>query len=226
MRLHLSFSPNTEPVPFDHQTQLNGVIYKWFDDPHLRDLHDRTSLYSRSWLDGSRARHRTALDFPHGAQLFISFHDEAFAEPLINNIFRDPAAFYGMSVTTIKQQTTPDFPAHFTFRAASPVLARHTLPDRTVKHLLHIDPEADEVLTTILRHKLSLAGFTAEDQHHTRAAFDRTYRHAKTKLVRLHDINSRASSCPVHVEGTPATVAFAWNVGIGHSTGSGFGSLV
>lgn len=227
MRLHLRLSPNTSPVSFDYQAKLNGTMYKWFDAPVLKDLHNQTSLYSRSWLAGSRAnRNKTHLDFPRGATFFISFHDEAFAEPLIDNIFRAPDAFCGMSITQITQQPTPRFTSPFTFRAASPVLARQTIDEKTVKHLLYTDPEADEILTTIMRHKLTLAGFDEANRQQTRISFDRTYQGAKTKLVQINNIRSRASSCPVHVEGTPETVAFAWNVGIGHSTGSGFGSLV
>lgn len=226
MRLHLQLSPNTAPVRFDYQGRMNGTMYKWFDAPLLRDLHNRTSLYSRSWLDGSRlARDQTHLDFPGGATFFISFHDEAFAEPLIDNIFRAPDAFCGMAVRQITQQPTPDFPARFYFRTASPVLVRQVTDDKSVKHLLYTDPAADELLTSIMRHKLTLAGFDAETLTRTRVSFDRAYKGAKTKLVRIGTIRSRASTCPVIVEGTPESVAFAWNVGVGHSTGSGFGSL-
>lgn len=227
MRLHLQLSPNTSPVSFDYQAKLNGTMYKWFDAPLLKDLHDRTSLYSRSWLDGARlTRDKSHLDFPHGARFFISFHDEHFAEPLIDNIFRAPDAFCGMTVTQITQQPTPRFAPHFTFRTASPVLARQTVDEKTIKHLTYADSQADEILTAIMRHKLTLAGFDDTSKQQTRVSFDRTYRGAKTKLVSINDIKSRASSCPVMVEGTDETVAFAWNVGVGHSTGSGFGSLV
>jgi CRISPR-associated endoribonuclease Cas6 len=58
------------------------------------------------------------------------------------------------------------------------------------------------------------------------ARFDHSFRNARTKLVKIKGIANRASLCPVIVEGTPEAVQFAWNVGIGHGTGSGFGCLL
>ncbi|MGN9307593.1 CRISPR-associated endoribonuclease Cas6 [Enterococcus faecium] len=56
-------------------------------------------------------------------------------------------------------------------------------------------------------------------------SFDRTYYAAKTKLVYYKNIGNKTSICPVIIEGTPEQIAFAWNVGVGNSTGIGFGAL-
>jgi hypothetical protein len=48
----------------------------------------------------------------------------------------------------------------------------------------------------------------------------------KTKLVSYRGIGNKASFCPVVVEGTPEQVGFAWKVGVGNSTGIGFGALI
>ena len=52
MRLHLKLTPNTEPIPFNYQHQLTGTLHKWLGQ---NDLHDKISLYSFSWLRGSKA---------------------------------------------------------------------------------------------------------------------------------------------------------------------------
>src|SRR5947209_2908951 len=168
---------------------------------------------------------RGALEFPRGARFFISLYDDSLVEQIVNNALAAPEVCCGMRVTRIEQQATPRFGSRYTFKVGSPVLAKSGDADGRVKHYIFSDPEADAALTATLRHKLERAGLGAP---HNAAAvrFDKTYRNPKTKLVTIKDIHNRASICPVTVEGTPESVAFAWNVGIGHGTGSGFGSLL
>ncbi len=223
MRLHFKLSPNLLPMPFDYQHALTGAFHKWVGPDN--SLHNQTSLYSLSWLDGSRAV-RGALEFPRGATWFISYHDDLdLTEQLVNAALRDPEVCYGMSVVSVEQQATPRFGHRHAFKVGSPVLARSKQAEGQMKHLLYTEPEADDVLTATLRHKMDKAQLAAPHKD-VRVRFDRSYRGAKTKLVRIKDIESRASVCPVIIEGTPEAVAFAWNVGVGHSTGSGFGCLL
>lgn len=221
MRLHFFLSPNERPVPFDYQHYLTGAFHKWVG---ANDLHDAISLYSLSWLYEGRARDG-AIEFPRGAHWFLSVHDESLVEMIVNNALADPEVCCGMRVGRIEQQQTPRFGSRHTFKVGSPVLAKSKEAEGRVKHYIFSEPEADAALTATLRHKIDRAGLGAPHNSVT-VRFDRTYRTPKTKLVKIKDIANRASICPVTVEGTPESVAFAWNVGVGHGTGSGFGSLI
>ncbi|MFL6210908.1 MAG: CRISPR-associated endoribonuclease Cas6 [Pyrinomonadaceae bacterium] len=221
MRLHFTLTPNQRPVPFAYQHFLTGAFHKWLGP---NQLHDHLSLYSLSWLDGSRMR-GDALDFPHGARFFISVYDESLIETIVNNALADPEVCCGMCVIRIKQQATPHFGSCYTFKVGSPVLAKSNEVDGKIKHYIFSDAEADSTLTATLRHKVDKARLGTPHNQAT-VRFDREYRNPKTKLVKIKDIANRASLCPVIVEGTPEAVAFAWNVGVGHGTGSGFGSLL
>ncbi|WP_460879488.1 CRISPR-associated endoribonuclease Cas6 [Pontibacter rugosus] len=44
-------------------------------------------------------------------------------------------------------------------------------------------------------------------------------------MLTIKGVDHKCSSCPVVVEGTPSITRFAWLVGIGELTGSGFGAL-
>lgn len=55
--------------------------------------------------------------------------------------------------------------------------------------------------------------------------FDTSYNKKKLKLVRYHGIGNKASICPVIIKAKPETKLFAWNVGLGNSTGIGFGAI-
>ncbi len=227
MRLHFQLTPNTQIVPFEYQHFLAGAFHKWLGD---NDLHDGISLYSLSWLHGgvtmrNGKRIEGGLDFPDGALWFVSSHDENLLQKIADGAMRNGEVCCGMNVTEVRAQRTPDFGSRFCFKVGSPVLARSKEVDGRVTHFLHSDKEADEVLTQTLRHKMDKAGL-GESHKDVRVRFDRAYRGARTKLVTIKGIGNRASVCPVIVEGTPEAVQFAWNVGVGHLTGNGFGSLL
>jgi CRISPR-associated endoribonuclease Cas6 len=193
-------------VPFAYQHFLTGAFHKWLG---ANSLHDGISLYSLSWLDGSRMK-GGALEFPRGARWFMSFHDESSVEKIVNNALADPEVCCGMSITSIRQQATPRFGTRHTFKVGSPVLAKSNEVEGKVRHYLFSDPEADAALTATLRHKLDKAGLGAPHNQAT-VGFDKTYRNPKTKLVTIKGIHNRATVCPVTVEGTPEAVAPEWN---------------
>lgn len=226
MRLHFQLSPNTQTVPYEYQHFLTGAWHKWLGD---NDLHDSISLYSLGWLHGGvtmkNGRRIDGLDFPDGARWFVSGHDENLLQKIADGALRDGAVCCGMEVLEIRSQRTPDFGSRFCFKAGSPILARSKEVEGRVTHLLHSDEAADNVLTQTLRHKMDKAGLD-ESHKSVTVKFDRAYRGARTKLVSIKGIGNRASVCPVIVEGTPEAVQFAWNVGVGHLTGNGFGSLL
>jgi CRISPR-associated endoribonuclease Cas6 len=221
MRLHFDLSSNHEPVSFDYQHFLAGAFNKWLEN---NTQHDEISLYSLSWLYQGFARNG-ALEFPKGARWFISVYDDLLIPKLVDNILTHPNVCCGMRVTKIVQQETPHFDGYYAFKVGSPVLAKSKMIEGKIKHYLFSDAEADEVLTATLRHKMDVAKLSAASKQ-VSVRFDRSYRNARTKLVKIKDIANRASICPVIVEGTPEAVQFAWNVGVGHGTGSGFGCLL
>jgi len=221
MRLHFELSPNVQPVSFDYQHFLTGVFHKWLGD---NALHDGLSLYSLSWLSGGK-RQGDGIAFPNGASWFISAHDSELLHRICISAVDEPSVCCGMLVTRIRILLEPEVREKHVFKVASPVLARSKEVEGKVRHFIYSDAEADEVLTQTLRHKLDKAGLNGIALD-TNVKFDRSYRSAQTKLVKINGVANRASICPVIVEGPPEAVQFAWNVGVGHLTGSGFGALV
>jgi CRISPR-associated endoribonuclease Cas6 len=222
MRLHFTLSPNTELVPYDYQHQLTGRFHAWLSD---NDIHDTISLYSLSWLHGGK-RDGNGLVFPNGATWFISAHDHMMLHKVCLSATKEVEICYGMKVVEIKILPPPRMNnSSHCFRVASPVLARGKEIEGKVRHYLFSDEEADAILTQALRHKLDKAGLSHLAAE-TYVRFERSYPKACTKLVTINGIANRASICPVTIEGPPEAVEFAWNVGIGHLTGSGFGALI
>ena len=225
MRLNLTLSPNTDSVPFDHLHRLTGTFHKWVGPDNV--LHDGPSLYSLGWLNGGYGA-EGGLAFPEGARWRLSFYDDGAAKAVLDGILGDPSVFAGMQVTEAQQQTTPAFSGGYRFSVDAPVVARRRRDDGSRAYLLYDDERADAALTRTLRRKIDAAGLDI-DPSEVKVRFDRGYDGADTKLATIekdgHAIKHRGSECPVIVEGPPEASRFAWCVGVGELTGSGFGAL-
>ena len=218
MRIQLQLSPNTEPVPFNHLHKLTGCLHKWMGP---NKIHDHLSLYSFGWLQGGKP-HKGALHFPEGARWNLSFYDGELARQVLMGIINDAQLFAGMRVAEVREVATPQFGEQFRFMADGPVVVRsYTEEDKRI-YLLHDMPEADRRLTEIMQRKLQTAGLPTEVSLY----FDRTYPRPKTKLTEVKGMKHTGSLCPIVVEGPPEAVQFAWLVGAGELTGSGFGALI
>ncbi len=217
MRIHLKLTANKQPVPFDHLPFLVGAFHKWVGE---NDIHNDLSLYSLSWLKDGK-RNKDGLSFPNGTTWFISAFDDSLIKKIITGIRNEPEVCCGMSVKEIVLEQTPTFESEKFFTVNSPVLVKE-LVEKEQKHLSFSELKADEILTNVLKNKLVKAGLNPEG---VSVFFDKAYLQAKTKLVVYRNIGNKANICPVVVKGTSEQIGFAWNVGIGHSTGIGFGAL-
>ena len=222
MRLHLTLTPNTKPVPFNYQHQLTGALHKWLGE---NDLHDKISLYSFSWLRGKFKKiDPDHITYTNEVEWHIKSHSDVVIKKIKQGIAKDKKVAFGMTVYKHTTDPTPNFGSVFRFEVDSPVLTRKNIDKKSRKHLTFKDEEADGCLTRTLRSKLEKAGFVGNDLE-VIAGFDRSYQNAHTKLIEIKDIKLRTSICPIIVAGTSKAVQFAWNVGIGEMTGSGFGCL-
>lgn len=217
MRLHFRLSKNNEIVPFNYMDKLIKIFHKWIG---LNDLHDDISLYSLSWLQKGHSK-GGGLDFPDGTNWFISAWDTDICKKILNSARDDFDISWGMKILEIQIQETPNFGNKERFNVASPVFIRKYDEDNKAIHLTLEDEDVDYYLTQTLKRKLHKAIIDSP----VKVSFDKNYPNPKTKLVKISGIENRAVVCPVIIEGNPEAVKFAWNVGIGHLTGCGFGSL-
>ncbi len=222
MRLQLQLTPNTQPVPFTYLYNLVGSLHKWIGDNN--SLHDGMSLYSFGRLTGAEkiGKH---LYFPHGATWSVSFQDSDYAWALAKGILRDDSLAFGMRVTEANEMTMPSFAKRVRLATDGEIVVRTKRPDGSRQYLLWSDEAADDKMTQLMRKKLQAAGYD-ESHQNISIRFDRHYEKARTRLMDVKGIQHRGSVCPVIIEGTPEAIEFAWLVGVGELTGSGFGALV
>ena len=218
MRLHIKMLEAQEKVDFNYQPLLTGCLHKWLGKDNLE--HGKMSLYSFSWLQNVDVL-KNGIRVKNGSHFFLSFHDQSLVKTVVRNIIDNPEMFSGAKVYDIRIQETPVFSSKERFLLASPVLVKRFDKEKET-HYTYMEEIVDEYLTETLKKKADIAGL---DTTGTRVYFDRSYHAPRTKIISYKDIKNKVNICPVIVEGSPEMVAFAWNVGIGNSTGVGFGAL-
>lgn len=220
MRLILKTTKNKELIPYNYQAKLVSCIHKWLGRDNIE--HGNVSLYSFSWLDGTMAN-KAGLNVQYEGKWFVSAHHDDMLKDLIKGIQGEPYMFSGIEVKEVSIQQTPEFASSERFSVANPVFIKRKIDDKKSKFFYAGDAEANEFLTQSLRHKLELADLSPEG---VEVAFDKEYPNPKIKGYEYNNIFNKGTICPVVVSGTPEQVAFAWNVGVGSSTGIGFGALI
>jgi CRISPR-associated endoribonuclease Cas6 len=217
MRIHLIIKTTNKVIPFDHQPLLTGTIHKWLG---WNDEHGKVSLYSFSQLEGGKAT-PNGLRFESDISFFFSSHNSDLIKKMVSGIQVDPTIFHGMVVSEIIIQEDPDLSGRNLFFSASPIFIKRRV-EESVDHIMYDDPRANICLKETLQTKMNEAGIE-DDSLEIR--FETTYPKAGTKKITYNGIQNRANWCPVIIEGKPETKLFAWNVGLGNSTGIGFGAI-
>lgn len=217
MRIHFKIQSSNGLIPFNHQHLLTGTIHKWLGS---NKEHGQVSLYSFSSLANGKAS-KKGLYFENGTNFFFSSYSDILIKRVIDGARKDPFMFHGLDVNEIIIEEDPDFTSREIFFLASPVLIKRSEGLKT-EHILYNDPRADKLLEDTIRTKMKEVGL--EDDSFT-INFISNYPTAKYKLIAYNKIQNKVSICPVIITGKSQTKRFIWNVGLGNSTGIGFGAI-
>lgn len=218
MRLYLKLSKNKETLPFNYQHLLTGALHKWIGKENVE--HGDISLYSFSWLQKIQTN-KKGVDLTRDSFFFISCFKDNLLKAVLKGVLANPFLCHGSEVYDAQIMETPVFGIQEHFLLGSPVFIKRRF-DNKEKHIVFNDELSGKYLTETMSKKLSIAGLSSEGLS---IEFDRRYPNPQIKLIHYNEIKNRVNMCPVTISGTPEQIAFSWNVGIGNSTGIGFGAL-
>ena len=208
MRIKIELS-RIKMLPYDYQYRLLGAVHKWLGKDNR--WHDSISFYSYSNIQGLHSFDGSL----HGDKPYMLFatSQQDLMDSLLFGISKDNTLFAGAEVCAI-QEATIKVENREVFKTASPVFVKEgTL------HLTFLHKESAEVMTRTANTKLSKAGYDEQVQ----ICF---WGEAKHKLIRIKDIENKCTQSKVKIIGSDKAKAFIADVGVGHSTGCGFGFLV
>lgn len=218
MRIYLRLSKNDKSISFNYQELLTGVIHKWIGKGN--EIHGESGHYSFSWIQNTIAN-KKGIDLKDDAYFFIGTYEESLLKQIIKGVLEDPNMFHGVKVIDVQIKNVPNFNTSEKFLMASPVLLKMK-EESKINHVTLEDDNFEEVLTDSFKNKLEKANLNPEGVS-IRLNPETNFR--QTKLVTYKGIKNRTSLAPIIIDGTPEQIAFAWCVGLGNSTGIGFGTL-
>lgn len=205
-------------VSFDHQPLLVGVINKWLGQ---NDLHGKLSFLSFGRLEnGKKISNKLYFET---TSFFISSHDENVISKIIDGIKKDPKMFQGLEVYKYYIEDDPDFSNKSIFFVSSPIFIKRKNDEGNVDHILYDNEKAGIYLKETILNKMEKCNFPIDDTLDIK--FDLSYKKPTTQLVKYRVTNNRSNICPVIIKGKDETKKFIWNVGLGNSTGIGFGAI-
>jgi len=217
MRIYIKIYSKNKTIPFDHQHLLTGTIHKWLG---WNEEHGNVSLYSFSRLEGATVT-TNGLLLEKESSFFFSSYDSALSKKIIKGIQADNSLFNDLTVDEIMIQENPDLSNRSNFYVASPIFIKRKVGEK-LEHIRYTDIRANDFLIETLQTKMKIAGIIDPSLS---IRFDLSSANVGTKMIRYNGVQNRANWCPVIIEGTAEAKLFAWNVGLGNSTGIGFGAI-
>lgn len=219
MRIRLYLSRNTQLVPYNYKESIVSKIHELLGE---NEIHDTISLYTFSNLHFGKSS-KNGLDFKEGSYFDIASFDQNILKNIIDGIMKGSINFsYGMTINEIRilpAQTFHEQPQRFL--VDSPVLIKRSIDNKNI-HYTYKNSESEDLLKETLLRKMDIANLKDDT---LKIYFDKSYSKPKEKLITYKDILNKCSICPIIIEGKPETKSFAYDVGIGNSTGIGFGFL-
>src|SRR5690554_2417119 len=146
---------------------------------------------------------------------------------MIEEIQKQPEMFDGLKVKELFLQEIPDLSEKSYFEIGSPIFIQRTNTEGNKKFFYYNDEESSKLLVDTLITKQKAAGLPIDTTLKIRFDIDFTGKRTRKFDYKKDNniIQIRANWCPVIIEGKLKTKQFAWNVGLGNSTGIGFGAI-
>ena len=216
-RIKIILTYPTADVPVNNQHFLNGFIFESFGENC--PLHDSFSPYNISSLqNGTLKDDKKTLEFKNGNPYFYVSGDDSFIEFAINAFESSNASVFGMKFDSI--DVFDDF-----------IVNKHFDKIVTISPIIVKTKEGRKIT---FKHEdwLNLLTQNCESKLKHLNIVDPTFKleimnphKAKEKCVWVGDIFNPSSNVRHKVYGKPKTRETLYNMGLGGSTGSGFGSI-
>lgn len=226
MRLKIFFTKNSEPVPSNNQGFVNSYVHKCLGNNNK--YHDDFSDYNISHLIGrDKVIGKSTTDFSNGGMLVVSSESETFLNELLTGIMSNTEIGWSMKYSHMEFINEKFYDGLNHFSTVSPILLSESTGKKTRRFHIHSDGNYDEILTmrTLIKLnaintkqnlKLNLNGFKITT---TKGGWE------TSKDVMVKNVKNIASTYIATVKCTKKVARVLYNVGLGQSTGSGFGTI-
>ena len=220
MRVKIEFTNNTEAVPVKNQHMLNSYIHKCLGINNK--YHDGPSNYNISHLYGGNLID-DSLCFNEGGYFIVSSRDQEFINDLLIGIMNNQELFCGMRFAGINHINEQFYNGWNHFSTLSPFIVEEKVGHREKRFLTLDDVEFERKLEDYLVNKLSKINPNL-DLLDFRVSVPSNRSH-KVKTIFVGTRANKANQCQVSIFTNKEVAETLYNIGLGKSTGSGFGCI-
>ena len=217
MRVLFYFTKPTGEVPVNNQDKMNSYIHSCLGSNNK--YHDTFSDYSISSLQGGRLTDKGTLSFENSEPyIVVSTLNEKFLNDIMLGIMASQKEVMTMKFDHCE---VADFKPHKFFDkviSISPIL----LKDKNDKKIVYQDAGWLERLN---EQSIAKLGHMDIIDPTFKIEFSGDQKRAKKKLVYVGTVSNPCSSVRLKVSGTKEARTAIYNLGLGNSTGCGFGAV-
>ena len=245
MRIKVNFSKNTSDVPNN-----NNVVLEYIHRCLGRDneYHDKISAYNISHLYGGEINSHDpkSLNYPNGGYIIVSSMDNTFMGKILVGLLNNPIMSHGMKFRNYDHMNEEFMNGWNHFSVLSPFIIKE-IYGKNNYGFLTLDGEYkrveekwvvekkenydfENVVKEHLINKLKkinpsldLSGFNVKIDELDRSGV-RHNKH-KVKKVYVNNILNFANQCQLSIQCNRKVAELLYNIGIGQSTGAGFGTV-
>lgn len=229
MRILIRFSENKEPVPVVNQDILNTYIHKCLGANN--EYHDSKNDYCISHLYGGKMNEDKTISFNNGGYICVTSKNESFLNRLISGVLKNTELSWGMKFKTfdfisekfIGSEMKKQENVWHHFATLSPFIIKKYIDKKTYTFAtLDDDNFSEEVKQhminklTKIYHNIDLTGFDIKIENRPTN---------KIKRILVKNVINKANQCQISIFCKANVAEKIYNLGIGQSTGSGFGTI-
>ena len=222
MRVKIKLTKNTTPVPIISQHLLNGYVHKCLGANNI--YHDGPSNYNISGLQGGKLDiTNQTLSFENGGYFIVSSLDTIFSGKMILGVLNNTEFGYGMSFAGIDHINESFIDGWNHFATLSPFLIKIYSEKSVYKFATLKDDNFKTIVKNYLVTKLStinpkldLSDFDVNIPEHD---------DHKVKKIMVKNVINHANQCHISIHTNREVAELLYNIGLGQSTGSGFGTI-
>jgi CRISPR-associated endoribonuclease Cas6 len=220
MRIIVRLNGTNELVPIVNQHLMNGYIHKCLGENNK--YHNTKNDYSISSLyGGKQLADKSYLDFSNGGYFVVSTINSEFFGDLIIGITQNNVLFKGITVNGFDTIQEKFYDGLNHFATLSPFIIKKYIDKKQYTFAKLSDDDFESVVENHLKNKLSKILNAEVD---LKVSIPKHNSH-KVKKIMIKNCVNYANQCQVSISCDKKIAELIYNIGLGQSTGSGFGTI-
>lgn len=201
-------------IPFNNQSEMNSYIYRTLGDNNK--FHDSFSEYSISSIQGGKKYDNKHIIFNEEPYIVVASKNEEFLTTLLTNIELRKYSFFNLIYSRCEFNTFPLKPEYDMILTISPILLKVNNRKITIDNPNYINFLKEHCIKKLKHCNIDDDTFDIKFRH---------FEKAKKKMIMVGKTFNVATMASFYVFGKKKTRETLYHMGLGGSTGSGFGSI-